>query len=207
MITRISERIHEWMGWCPNAPMQNTPRTGISGPGFPTVIPPDDRPAGSGTGSAIYSHSAPTFIGGIKLVLPMVCIAVAGAVIATIAHVPWIYLSPFVVGAAYLGIQSLYSTVHVAVSPDTLEYWFGRGFRRNRIALAEIARCSVVENPANFGWSIRATFLEWFYNVSGPDVVEILLIDGKTIRIGTDEPEQLAQAIRDAGMITGIRRS
>ena len=120
-------------------------------------------------GAVIYRQSAPTFIGGIKLVVAMVSITIAGAFIVTLAGLPWVYISPLVVAGAYLFVESLYSTVNTAVSRDALEYWYGRGFRRNRIALANIARCSVVENPANFGWSIRATFLEWFYNVSGPE--------------------------------------
>ena len=64
----------------------------------------------------------------------------------------------------------------------------------------------MVKNPANFGWSMRAAFLEWFYSVTGPDVVEILLVNGETMRIGTDQPEQLAQAINNAGIIIGARR-
>ena len=209
MITRISEIIHEWMGWCPNAAMQHIlPRAGSGDGSAPAAaVPPEDRPVGAGpAGAVIYRQSAPTFIGGIKLVVAMVSITIAGAFIVTLAGLPWVYISPLVVAGAYLFVESLYSTVNTAVSRDALEYWYGRGFRRNRIALANIARCSVVENPANFGWSIRATFLEWFYNVSGPDVVEILLMDGKTVRIGTDEPEQLAQAINNAGIIIGARR-
>jgi hypothetical protein len=35
----------------------------------------------------------------------------------------------------------------------------------------------------------------WIYNVSGFDAVEIKMKDGKTYRIGTDEPEKLEQTI------------
>ncbi|MGB7787496.1 hypothetical protein [Methanoregula sp.] len=200
-LTRISEIIHEWTGWCPNARVQNIPqrRGSEDGSAFAAAVPRGERPAGSLTGGEVlYNHSAPTFIGGLKLVVAMVCIIIAASVLVTRAGLPWLYISPVAVALAYLFVQSVYSTVNVAVSHDSLEYWFGKGVRQKKIPLADIARCSVVKNPANFGWSIRATFLEWFYNVSGPDIVEILLMDGKTIRIGTDEPEVLRQAIEAA---------
>ena len=38
----------------------------------------------------------------------------------------------------------------------------------------------------------------WLYNVSGFKAVEIELASGKRLRIGTDEPERLAQAISAA---------
>jgi hypothetical protein len=34
------------------------------------------------------------------------------------------------------------------------------------------------------------------FNVSGLDAVEVELVDGKRIRIGTDEPQALVAAIR-----------
>ena len=35
----------------------------------------------------------------------------------------------------------------------------------------------------------------WIYNVAGLDAVEIKLRNGKTYRVGTDEPKKLEQAI------------
>jgi len=35
----------------------------------------------------------------------------------------------------------------------------------------------------------------WIYNISGFDAVEIKMKNGKTYRIGTDEPQKLEQAI------------
>ena len=38
----------------------------------------------------------------------------------------------------------------------------------------------------------------WLYNVSGYEAVEIALASGKRLRLGTDEPHRLAQALRAA---------
>jgi hypothetical protein len=49
-----------------------------------------------------------------------------------------------------------------------------------------------------YGWSIRLTPHGWLYSVSGLAAVELTLQDGKRLRIGTDEPERLCQAIGQA---------
>ena len=149
-LTRISEIIHEWTGWCPNALVQNIPqrRGSEDGSAFAAAVPRGERPAGSLTGGEVScNHSAPTFIGGLKLVVAMVCIIIAASVLVTRAGLPWLYISPVAVALAYLFVQSVYSTVNVAVSHDSLEYWFGKGVRQKKIPLADIARCSVVKNP------------------------------------------------------------
>ena len=48
-LTRISEVIHEWMGWCPNARILRTSHAGISASplGNPAILP-DGGPSGSG---------------------------------------------------------------------------------------------------------------------------------------------------------------
>ena len=54
-----------------------------------------------------------------------------------------------------------------------------------------------VKNHWYCGWGIRwcLRFKMWIYNVSGFDAVEIKLKNGKTYRIGTDEPKKLEQTI------------
>jgi hypothetical protein len=53
-----------------------------------------------------------------------------------------------------------------------------------------------VRNPWYYGWGIRITPDGLLYNVSGTRAVEITLTDGSKLRLGTDEPEALCQAIR-----------
>jgi hypothetical protein len=59
----------------------------------------------------------------------------------------------------------------------------------------EIEECTIVKNSWWYGWGIRLTPYGWLYNVAGWEAVEVLLKNGKKIRIGTDEPEKLSLAI------------
>ncbi len=46
------------------------------------------------------------------------------------------------------------------------------------------------------GWGIHWWFGTWVFNVSGWQAVEIVYANGKRYRIGSDQPEALAAAIR-----------
>jgi len=63
-------------------------------------------------------------------------------------------------------------------------------------AKREIEDATPVRNHWFYGWGIRLTPHGWLYNVSGLGAVEIVLSSGKHYRIGTDRPEELAQAIQ-----------
>jgi hypothetical protein len=98
---------------------------------------------------------------------------------------------------AFLGIvAALFCTLTVEVAGGDVLLRFGPGLIHRRIARAEIARVEAVRNPWHFGWGIRFTPYGWLFSVSGLDAVEVGLISGKAVRIGTDEPAQLAAAIR-----------
>jgi hypothetical protein len=49
-----------------------------------------------------------------------------------------------------------------------------------------------------YGWGIRWIPGGWLWNVSGLDGVELVLVNNRRFRVGTDEPEQLAAAIQGA---------
>ena len=95
-------------------------------------------------------------------------------------------------GLAYLMMSSL----TVSIDQEFLRLRFGGGMWKKTIPLNHITECQPVKNTWANGWGIRC--LEkgcWLYNIAGLDAVEILLQNGKRIRIGTDEPKQLAEAI------------
>ena len=48
------------------------------------------------------------------------------------------------------------------------------------------------------GWGIRKVVGGWMFNVAGLDAVELGLSKGGLFRIGTDEPDQLLEAITQA---------
>ena len=93
---------------------------------------------------------------------------------------------------------ALYSSLAVEIDGTHLSFRFGIGLIRQRIPLAEIADARPVLNSWRYGWGVHRTPHGWLYNVSGWEAVEITLASGNRLRLGTDEPQRLAQAIRAA---------
>ena len=93
-------------------------------------------------------------------------------------------------------IVGLFSSLTVEVTADELTWFFGPGVWRKTIARAEIVGAAVVTNKWWWGWGVHLTPRGWLYNVEGLQAVEVELKDGKTLRIGSDEPEKLARALR-----------
>jgi hypothetical protein len=122
--------------------------------------------------------------------------ALAGGVAAVWAMVV-VGAPPFVwpLLAVLLLAGFAFGSLTIEVSHDRLTFWFGPGILRRSFALAEIDSCAAVTNPWWYGWGIHLTPRGWLYNVAGRRAVELALRDGRTLRIGTDEPEQLCQVI------------
>jgi hypothetical protein len=92
----------------------------------------------------------------------------------------------------------LFSSLTVVIWQEELEVRFGPGPIRKRFKLNEIESCLVVKNHWYYGWGIRLTPHGVLYNVSGFHAVEIKLRTGRKFRIGTDVPQELERAIRQA---------
>jgi len=90
---------------------------------------------------------------------------------------------------------AFFATLTTRVDPAGLEIWFGPGLLRRRFTLDTIAACRVVRNRWYYGWGIHLTPSGWLYNVSGLQAVELTMKNGKKVRIGTDDPAGLAEAI------------
>ena len=93
-------------------------------------------------------------------------------------------------------VAVLFCTLTVRVRGGELRFFFGPGLIRRRFPPGEIVDVEPVRNEWHYGWGIRFTAFGWLFNVSGLDAVEISLDSGKRVRIGTDEPQLLAAAIR-----------
>jgi len=92
----------------------------------------------------------------------------------------------------------MFSSLTVMVTASSLVFWFGPGILRKTVPLAEISQVEVVRNPWYYGWGIRFTPRGVLYAVSGLDAVELTRRDGSRLRLGTDEPERLGRALRQA---------
>jgi hypothetical protein len=89
-----------------------------------------------------------------------------------------------------------FGTLTVVVDESRLSLSFGLGAIRKSIALSDIRSFSPVRNPWYYGWGIRFTPVGRLYNVSGLSAVDLLLSNGRHIRVGTDEPDALVDALR-----------
>ena len=132
-------------------------------------------------GKTIWLFPIIAFIGSI------VAVAFAGVAIMMIVAITGLFL--FLIGW-------ILGSLTVAIAGGNLSWWFGPGFWKKRVAIDEIESCEAVRNRWWWGWGIRYYGKGWLYNVSGLDAVEMTLKTGKSIRIGTDEPEALVAAIR-----------
>ena len=93
---------------------------------------------------------------------------------------------------------AMMSALTVRIEDGFLKLRFGAGSFRKKFALDEIISARPVQNGFWRGWGIHKCPGGWIYNIAGFDAVEITMKNGKTNRIGTDEPEKLARAINGA---------
>ena len=123
---------------------------------------------------------------------------------ALLTNFDWVAFAVLVAVVALLAMSlllfsTLTVTVTVAVAGGVLEVRFGPvSLLRKRFALGDIESCQAVKNRWWYGWGVRLTPRGWLFNVSGLDAVEIKMKNGKTYRIGTNEPQALEAALRGA---------
>jgi len=92
----------------------------------------------------------------------------------------------------------LFGWLTVIVSEDKVDIRFGVGLIRKRYDLKDFVDVQVVRNRWYYGWGIRMVPKGILYNVSGLDAVELKRANAKAVRIGTDEPQELKRALREA---------
>ena len=98
-----------------------------------------------------------------------------------------------ILGWAFL----MMSALTVSIDHEFVCLRFGAGMWKKLFELEQITNCKPVKNSGANGWGIRYLGKGcWLYNIAGFESVEIIFKDGKKARIGTDEPEKLADAIQ-----------
>ena len=143
---------------------------------------------------AKYEHTQP---GTLMRIILLVAILVCGS----------ISVGGFAAGNRGLGIGLaipsvvmlvalvLFHSLHVRVSAEMLSLRFGIGLIRKSFAVADIESAEPTRSRWYNGWGIKKIWGGWLFNVSGFDVVEIKLKNGKRYLIGTDQPKKLHAAI------------
>ncbi len=132
---------------------------------------------------------------GYLIISAMAAVMVLIGVVLANAGINWIAIGVAVVIATAL---VLFSSLTVVIWEEELEVRFGPGLIRKRFKLGDIESCRAVKNHWYYGWGIRLTPHGVLYNVSGFHAVELKLRTGKKFRIGTDVPQELEEAIRQA---------
>ena len=138
--------------------------------------------------TTVYRH---TQVGHTTIVILAITL-VATLYWAALTTRPALIAATLIVGLVLV----LFSTLTVVVRDQAVEVFFGPGLIRRRIPLHRIRDVRAVRTPWYYGWGIRLTPSGWLWNVSGLSGVEIQFDDGHRFRIGSDEPDKLADVLR-----------
>ena len=138
-----------------------------------------------------YEHTQVGYVIIVAIVAAMVAI---GIILAN-TGINRIAIAVLVVLAVVL---VLFHSLTVAISEKELVVQLGPGVIRKRFKLNEIESCQAVRIPWYYGWGIRLTPQGIVFRVSGFHAVQIKLITGNEYLIGTDVPQELEEAIRQA---------
>ena len=95
----------------------------------------------------------------------------------------------------------LFYALTVTIDEQAITLSFGIGLVRKKIALAEVVSCEITTCRWYYGYGIHYTPQGKLYNISGKMAVRLAMRNGKAILVGTDEPEALCRAIRQAASI------
>ena len=134
----------------------------------------------------------------------MIIALLSGQVILIAGLLVAIARTPLVIGVLVgtlllmLGVGFAFCTLTIDVNERRVRAWFGPGWIWREIPIEQITAVRVVENRWYWGWGIRRTPHGWMFNIGGLEAVEVEMNSGKKFRFGSEEPQQLAQAIKRA---------
>ena len=143
------------------------------------------------TGDRIYSRTQIAW----PTIVPLVIVAgilVPVFVRAELVAGPWILAAVYGVGLL------LFATLTVTVTNDGLVASFGIGLIRKEVPFGEVVSFARVQTRWIDGWGIHTYPGGMLYNASGLSAVEFKLSSGRSVTIGTDEPDAFVAAVQQA---------
>ena len=146
----------------------------------------------------IYEHTQTGTASLFFLGLPILMVVLA----VLLSNQPEALLPLFFIVAFLLSVMLIFRSLTVRVDFDNIQISFGLNAFCTVIPCRQITGVSVVRNPLWMGLGIHFIRQGMIYNVSGLGGVEISLSGGRRVRIGSDEPAVLAQAIQQAAGIS-----
>ncbi len=139
--------------------------------------------------NAQYRHSQPGYL--------MIVISAIMLIVAAFAYACGLRPPGIIIGAISIFLLLFDYKLTVEIRDGFLRFWFGIGLFWKTIPLEQIAYCRLYDGII-FGWGIHVGPGGWLYNVSGMKAVTVVLKSGKKMFIGTDEPQQLIEAVNSA---------
>jgi hypothetical protein len=138
---------------------------------------------------AIYSRTQAVKV--LWAILLPVTVGVAVSLLAERGAAAWPELAGLLAASAALMLVLGHFTVEVG--EGRVEWRYGvLGWPRWQAALDQITGVEITTSHAREGWGIRRTKTGMLYNAHGRQAVRLHLRDGRTLRLGSDEPERLA---------------
>jgi hypothetical protein len=96
-------------------------------------------------------------------------------------------------------VATLFGTMSTTIGRDALTVAFGPGLIHRTILLDEIDEVNVTSLPWYAGIGLHwMPGMGWIFNVAPGGAIEIRTTGGERLRVGSDEPEALRDAIREA---------
>lgn len=92
----------------------------------------------------------------------------------------------------------MFSSLTIAVREDEVVWWFGLGWPRGRMLLADVLDAAATRTTPLQGWGIHLTTSGWLWNVSGLNAVRLRNANKHIVLLGTDRPQELLDAIARA---------
>jgi len=144
-----------------------------------------------------YRHTETSLLNLVALGVPMVACAAAFLIVPMPS--PWTYL---VLGLAvfFLVLVILFHSLTIEIDEREIRMHFGPGLVRKKWTVSGCLDARRTKTRLIDGWGIKLTNRGWLYSVSMPDAVLIRFTTGKSVQLGTDEPEALLAALLEAGV-------
>ena len=130
------------------------------------------------------------------LVFGFVGVLIALVLRSKLADGQW--LAAVILISIYLLGIALFYAFTVDISPRYLKFWFGVGWIRKSYILEEIQSSQAVVSPWYYFWGIKSIPGGWLYAIAPGRAVEIVLRNGKKLRLGTNQPKELKEALDGA---------
>ncbi len=143
-----------------------------------------------------YEHTQPGTL--IRVILATILVVASAAAFYPILQGREPELPALIPAAVLLGVLCLFHSLTVKVTSNDIVISFGPGLFQKSFMIADLERAAVVRTRWYHGWGIKKIWGGWLFSVSGFDAVQIDLRNGKLYQIGTDEPQRLQEAIRQA---------